>query len=63
MAYFFGGAFNFGTANDFNVDYFMDEDVLMVIVEARVGAFGASLSALHFLPRFHFMTFFQIKVF
>lgn len=29
-----------GTANDFNVDYFMDEDVVLVIVESRVGALG-----------------------
>ncbi len=40
IAYFFGGGFMHGTANDFNVDYFMDEDVVLVIVESRVGALG-----------------------
>jgi len=29
-----------GTANDFNCDYFMDEEVILVIVESRVGALG-----------------------
>jgi len=30
-----------GTANDFSAEYFMDEDVVIVVVESRVGALGA----------------------
>jgi len=40
IAYFFGGGFMHGTANDFGGDYFMDEDVVIVLVESRVGALG-----------------------
>lgn len=29
-----------GTANDFSGDYFMDEDVIIVLIESRVGALG-----------------------
>jgi len=40
IVYFFGGGFMHGTANDFSAAYFMDEEVVIVIVESRVGALG-----------------------
>lgn len=40
LIYFYGGAFQFGDANDFNPAYFMDEDVVIIIPNYRVNALG-----------------------
>ncbi|ODN01905.1 Venom carboxylesterase-6 [Orchesella cincta] len=40
MVFFHQGAFMFGTSSDFEEKYMMDEDVVLVTVNYRLGAFG-----------------------
>jgi carboxylesterase type B len=40
MVYFHGGGFSLGTANTFGAEYLMDEDVVFVMVNYRLGPFG-----------------------
>ncbi len=40
IAFLFGGGFDGGTSNSYDPIYFMDEDVVVVTVESRIGALG-----------------------
>ena len=40
MVYFHGGGFTIGGANYYEGKYLMDEDVVVVTVNYRLGAFG-----------------------
>ncbi|CAG7837972.1 unnamed protein product [Allacma fusca] len=40
IVYFHAGGFSLGTANTFGAEYFMDEDVVVVMVNYRLGPFG-----------------------
>lgn len=40
MVYFHGGGFTIGSGNILQPDYFMDEDVVLVLVNYRLGPFG-----------------------
>ena len=40
MVWIHGGAFEHGASNDFGPDYFMDEDVVLVTINYRLGTFG-----------------------
>lgn len=44
MVYFHGGGFTIGSGNILQPDYFMDEDVVLVLVNYRLGPFGKCLS-------------------
>ena len=41
MLYIHGGAFNFMSSGDYRPEYFMDEDVILVVINYRLGSFGA----------------------
>lgn len=40
MVYFHGGGFTIGTGNSLQPQYFMDENVVVVLVNYRLGPFG-----------------------
>ncbi|CAG7822154.1 unnamed protein product [Allacma fusca] len=40
MVYFHGGGFTVSSANEYHEKYFMDEDVVLVLVNYRLGVFG-----------------------
>lgn len=40
MVYFHGGGFTIGSGNSLQPQYFMDENVVMVLVNYRLGPFG-----------------------
>ena len=42
MVWVHGGGFNVGASDDYRPEYFMDEDVVLVIVNYRLGNFGES---------------------
>ncbi len=41
MVYYHGGGFTIGTGNIFQPQYFMDENVVLVMVNYRLGPFGS----------------------
>jgi len=40
MVWFHGGAFGFGSGASYEPQYFMDEDVILVTANYRLGALG-----------------------
>ena len=40
MVWFHGGGYVFGTTNDYRANYFMDEDVVLILVNYRLAALG-----------------------
>jgi carboxylesterase type B len=40
MVYFHGGGFTIGSSNVYGPEYFMDEDIVLVLVNYRLGPFG-----------------------
>ena len=40
LVWIHGGAFEGGASNDYGPDYFMDEDVVLVVINYRLGTFG-----------------------
>ena len=45
MVWIHGGAFEGGASNDYGPEYFMDEDVVIVTINYRLGTFGISVHA------------------
>lgn len=40
MVFFYGGGFEVGAAYGYTAEYFLDEDVVFVVVQYRLGLFG-----------------------
>ena len=40
MAWVHGGAFAIGSGSEYGADYFMDEDIILVTLNYRLGALG-----------------------
>lgn len=40
LVFFFGGSFEVGTADGYTHEYFLDEDIILVVVQYRLGLLG-----------------------
>ena len=56
MVWIHGGAFEHGASNDFRPDYFMDEDVILVTINYRLGTFGMDSVRTVYILRRHSVT-------
>lgn len=52
LVFFFGGSFEVGTADGYTHEYLLDEDIVLVVVQYRLGLLGEHILLIGFLIQY-----------